>query len=104
MGDAVRRADTTKTRMVGLLNRTELKKGEGLWIVPSEAVHTFFMRMAIDVLFLDRKRRVVKLRPRMGAWRMAMAWKGRTVVELPPGTIVESGTVVGDELEIVDGS
>jgi len=102
LGDAIDRADTGQTRRVGLLNRSGLQKGEGLWIVPTEAIHTFFMRFAIDVLFLDKKKRVVKAVPRMGAWRMAFSWRGRTVVELPSGVIEETGTQVGDELEMIE--
>src|SRR5713226_6840196 len=60
LGQAIERADDSKTRRKGLLKRTGLQKGEGLWIVPCEAIHTFFMRFAIDVVFLDRNKRVVK--------------------------------------------
>ena len=102
LGDAIERADNSKSRRVGLLKKSGLQKGEGLWILPCEAIHTFFMRFDIDVLFLDRKRRVVKAVHRMRPWRLAMSWRGRTVLELPPGTIGESGTLPGDQLEVVE--
>lgn len=100
LGDAIGRADTGKNRRVGLLNRSGLEKGEGLWIVPCEAIHTFFMKFDIDVLFLDRRRKVVKAVRRMRPWRMAMSWRARSVVELPAGTIERTGTSRGDLLEI----
>ena len=100
LGDSIQRPDTAKSRRVGLLKRAGLAKGEGLWIVPCEAIHTFFMRFDIDVLFLDRKRRVVKVVPRMRPWRISVSWRGRSVLELPAGTIEETGTVRGDVLEV----
>jgi uncharacterized membrane protein (UPF0127 family) len=104
LGDAIGRADTGQTRRVGLLKRTGLEKGEGLWIVPCEAIHTFFMKFDIDVLFLDRRRQVVKTVRRMRPWRMAMSWRARSVIELPPGTIEETGTAAGDLLEFEEQS
>ncbi|MBI3667230.1 MAG: DUF192 domain-containing protein [Acidobacteria bacterium] len=101
LGDAIERADTSKSRRTGLLERTGLAKGEGLWIIPCEAIHTFFMRFDIDVLFLDRKKRVVKAVPRLRPWRLAFSWRGRTVLELPAGTIEETGTAPGDVLEVM---
>ena|SRR5215831_5952015 len=101
LGQAIERADTSKTRRQGLLKRSGLQKGEGLWIVPCEAIHTFFMGFEIDVVFLDRQKRVVKLIDRLRPWRLAMSWRARTVLELPPGTIAESGIRRGDELEFI---
>ncbi len=101
LGQAIERADTSKTRREGLLKRSGLQKGEGLWIVPCEAIHTFFMRFEIDVVFLDRHKRAVKLIDRLRPWRLAMSWRARTVLELPPGTIIESGTQRGDQLEFI---
>ena len=102
LGDAIGRADSGKTRREGLLKRSGLEKGEGLWIVPCEAIHTFFMRFDIDVLFLDRKKRVVKAVRRLRPWRLAMSWRARSVLELPAGVIEQSGTERGDVLEFVE--
>jgi uncharacterized membrane protein (UPF0127 family) len=93
-------ADTSAKRRTGLLKHTGLAEGEGLWIVPTEGVHTFAMKFTIDVIFLSRKRVVVKLRPNMVRGRMALSFRAHSVVELPAGTIERSGTQVGDELEL----
>ncbi len=79
-----------------------MRKGEGLWILPCEAIHTFFMKFDIDVLFLDKKRRVVKAVRRLRPWRLAGSWRGRSVLELPAGTIEETGTQTGDVLEVIE--
>ena len=101
LGNAIGRADTSSSRRKGLLKRTGLREGEGLWIVPCEAIHTFFMKFAIDVVFLDKKRRVVKTVNRLRPWRLALSWRGRTVLELPAGTVERTGTRPGDQLEEV---
>ena len=86
LGDAVDVADTSAKRRTGLLKHTSLEPGHGLWIVPCEAVHTWFMKFPIDVAFLNRKRQVVKMRKNMGKWRMAMSLRAHSVLELPAGT------------------
>jgi hypothetical protein len=101
LGDAIDRADTSRTRNEGLLGRSGLTKGEGLWIVPTSAIHMFFMKFAIDVVFLDRQRRVVKTVANLRPWRLAMSLRGHSVLELPVGAIQESGTKPGDLLEVV---
>jgi uncharacterized membrane protein (UPF0127 family) len=93
-------ADTSEKRRQGLLKHTGLAEGEGLWIIPCEAVHTFFMKFAIDVLFLNKKRQIVKIRESMGLWRMSGSLSARSVLELPAGTCKRTGTVKGDQLEL----
>jgi uncharacterized membrane protein (UPF0127 family) len=91
-------ADTSATRRTGLLKHTELKAGEGLWIVPCESVHTVGMKFPIDVLFLNKKRKVLKVRADMGRWKMAMCLRAHSVLELPAGMAAETGTIKGDQL------
>jgi uncharacterized membrane protein (UPF0127 family) len=98
LGDAVAVADTSKARRTGLLKHTSLEPGQGLWIVPCEAVHCFGMKFAIDVLFLSKKRKVLKLRANMGKRTMSMCLRAHSVLELPAGTIEATGTQVGDEI------
>jgi uncharacterized membrane protein (UPF0127 family) len=93
-------ADSSATRRTGLLKHSGLAPGEGLWIVPCEGVHTFRMKFAIDVAFLNKKRRVLKIRPNMGRRRIALSLLAHSVVELPAGRLAETGTAVGDQLEL----
>jgi len=92
-------ADTSAKRRTGLLKRTGLEPGEGLWIWPCEAVHTIGMKFPIDVLFLDKKKKVLKVRNAMPRWRMAMSLFAHSVLELPSGHAAKTGTVAGDQLE-----
>ena len=91
-------ADSGAKRRTGLLKHERLAPGEGLWIVPCEAVHTFFMKFPIDLVYLDKQRRVRKVRHAVPAWRMSGCLAAHSVLELPAGTVAESGTAVGDIL------
>ena len=101
LGDSIETADSSSKRRTGLLKHTSLAEGAGLWIVPCEAIHTFFMRFAIDVVYIDKKRRVRKVVRALQPWRMSMCLRAHSVIELPAGTIERTRTQVGDELEIV---
>jgi uncharacterized protein len=92
-------ARSSATRRKGLLGRDSLLPGEGLWIAPCESVHTFFMHFAIDLVYLDRKQQVRKVRSGVGPWRMSACWSAHSVLELPAGTIVATQTERGDSLE-----
>jgi uncharacterized membrane protein (UPF0127 family) len=92
-------ADNSKTRKTGLLKHDRLESGEGLWITPCEGIHTVGMKFPIDVLFLDKKRKVVKIRAAMPRWRMAASLFAHSVLELPSGTAQATQTISGDQLE-----
>jgi uncharacterized membrane protein (UPF0127 family) len=94
-------ADTAEKRNKGLLGRKELASGGGLWIIPCESVHTFFMQFAIDLIYLDRQKRIRKLRHAVPAWRMSACLSAHSVIELPAGTILNSRTEPGDTLEFL---
>jgi uncharacterized membrane protein (UPF0127 family) len=92
-------ANTSATRRTGLLKHKGLDAGEGLWIVPCEGVHTFAMKFPIDVIFLNKNKKILKTRPDMGKRRIALSLRAHSVLELPAGTLAETGTVAGDQLE-----
>ena len=96
-------ADSAAKRTKGLLGRDGLDSGEGLWIVPCESVHTFFMRFAIDLVYLDRKNKVKKVRRAVGPWRVSACLSAHSVLELPAGTIRDTLTEAGDTLEFTPG-
>jgi uncharacterized membrane protein (UPF0127 family) len=100
LADSAEIANTSATRRTGLLKHSGLQAGEGLWIVPCEAVHTFGMKFPIDVLFLSKKRKVLKVKSDMGRRRMAASLLAHSVLELPAGTAAATGTVAGDLLEL----
>ena len=98
VANRVRLASTSGTRRKGLLGISHLDENAGLWIVPCEAVHTFWMRIPIDVVFLDRQGYVKKVRANLRSWRLAMDLRAHSVLELAAGVLEKSGTQVGDHL------
>lgn len=88
------------TRKNGLLGRDRLEPGAGLVIAPCGGVHTFFMRFPIDVVFVARDGRVVKVRHAVRPWRLALAVTAFCVIELPAGTARQCETRAGDRLEL----
>jgi uncharacterized protein len=99
LGDRIGIADTSASRNRGLLKHTSLEAGEGLWIVPTQSVHMFGMKFAIDVLFLNKDRKVRSIRHRLGKWRAAMSLLAHSALELPAGQAEATGTQPGDQLE-----
>jgi uncharacterized membrane protein (UPF0127 family) len=97
-------ADSAPKRSKGLLGRQGLAPGEGLWIVPCESVHTFFMRFPIDLVYLDRKNVVKKVRSEVGAWRLSACLSAHSILELPAGTIRNTQSQPGDTLEFSSSS
>lgn len=98
----VREARSFVARFKGLMGVPDLPLGHGLHIVPCNSIHTFFMRIAIDAIFLDRSHKVVKALPAMPPWRVSSVYfEAHSVLELPAGVIQASGTAPGDALEFV---
>jgi hypothetical protein len=95
-------AGTSSRRNRGLLGRDCLPPGGGLWIIPCEAVHTFWMRFPIDLVYLDRKKRIRKLVNGVSPWRLSGCLLAHSVLELPAGTISNTQTQTGDELDFSD--
>jgi hypothetical protein len=96
-------ARTHWTRFRGLMaaHPSSFRRGQGLWISPSRGVHTFAMRFPIDVVYLDHERIVIHLEEELKPWRLAaIRIQAASVLELPIGTIRESGTVLGDQVDI----
>jgi uncharacterized protein len=101
LADRVLGAFDSKTRRTGLLGRDTFEPGHALFIAPSNAVHTCFMRFPIDVLFVRRDGTVVSARHALRPWRLAASLRAYAVIELPAGTLEQCDTRPGDRLELV---
>ena len=87
----------------GLMGRASLPDSYALIIFPESSIHTFFMRVPIDVLFVDRDDKVIGLRAAMPPSRPfagVAPWRGRYVIEMPAGVIASTGTALGDQLQL----
>jgi uncharacterized protein len=98
----VETAFDSAARRRGLLGRDGLPDGAALIIAPCNAIHMFFMRFAIDVVFVDRDGRVLAIRRALKPWRVAIALRAFATIELPVGAIDASDTRVGDTITAVE--
>ena len=94
-------ADTFWTRMVGLLNRKSLSPQEALIITRCQSVHMFFMRFAIDVIFVSKENKVVGLVQDLRPFQLSpIYFKSSYAIELDTGSISSTKTEIGDQIEI----
>ena len=88
-----------KDRVVGLLSVGHLEPGAGLLIERTQSIHMFFMRFAIDAVFIDKTGRVTRAVADLRPWRVVWWARGaQDCIELPTGAIATSGTEPGDQL------
>jgi uncharacterized membrane protein (UPF0127 family) len=95
-------AKSLLTRIRGLLGRTGLEEGEGLFIDPCPSIHMFGMKFPLDVIFVTKENVVTDfvedIAPGKAYVAKANAGKARAALELPVGTIRDTSTQVGDVL------
>lgn len=103
IAESVKIASTPLSRMIGLLNRSALDSHEALIIYHCRSIHMFFMRFAIDVIFVDRMNRVVGLVEGIKPFHLSpIFFKASYVIELKAGTIRETKTRAGDQVRLAD--
>ena len=104
VADEVEVALSRKARRKGLLGRTALAPFSALVLAPCTAVHTMFMRFAIDLVFVDADGRALRVVRNLAPWRAAIAPLSHAVIELAAGTLASREVAVGDPLYLVPGS
>ena len=93
-------ADTLLARLIGLMFKPKLVGAEGLLIQPCNSIHTFFMRYSLDIVFLSRDNRIVKILRDVRPWRMTWIYfRASQTLELPAGKL-PSDLKEGDKLEV----
>jgi uncharacterized membrane protein (UPF0127 family) len=96
-------ADTIWSRFVGLMFRRELPPGHGLVIRPCNSIHMFFMRFALDVVFIDGDGRVVRVLDSIRPWRASSLVRGaKAAIELPAGTAGRAALAPGTVVRMVE--
>ena len=100
LADRVLWAATSEERRRGLLGRDRIDPGEGAYIVPTQWIHMFGMRVPLDVAFLDAKGRILHIHHSLKPNRLSrIVWRADGALELRAGTFLETGTSVGDVIE-----
>lgn len=91
MNCKVELAGTFFARVKGLLGRKTMAPDEALVIYPCMSVHTWFMRFPIDVVFLDKKGRILRVVRNMAPYRLSPLVRGAYYcVEMMGGVLPES--------------
>jgi uncharacterized protein len=89
-------------RLIGLMGRKTLMQGQGLYFPGCASIHSFFMKFAIDVLFLDKEMKITKTINGLKPWRMAWAPLGtRHTLELSYGVLHTFNIIVGDTISLI---
>jgi uncharacterized protein len=95
-------ANSAPDRMIGLLKKDHLDKEEALVITHCSSIHMFFMKFAIDVVFIDKHNKVVGLVEKIKPFQLSpIFWRANQAIELPAGTISEKRIEVGDRFQIL---
>lgn len=92
------KTETFLERTRGLLGCKELKDGHGLLIAQCSSIHTFFMKIPIDVAFLDKDNTIVKIKPNLKPYTIAMSLGAASVLEMMSGQISLINIHEGDQL------
>jgi uncharacterized membrane protein (UPF0127 family) len=100
LGVTVSITETARERMRGLLGHDQLSADHALLIKRCGSVHTFGMRFAIDVVFLDRFERAVAVHHDVGKRRMLFNFRATQALEMPAGAARKLGLSVGDQLVV----
>jgi uncharacterized membrane protein (UPF0127 family) len=97
----VKAADTMLSRLRGLIGRFRLRPDEGIWVVPSQGVHTFGLFFPIDLIYLDEDYKVIHVVEYFRPFKIGpIKTQAGSVLELPTHTIYSSHTQLGDQLVI----
>jgi uncharacterized membrane protein (UPF0127 family) len=101
LGLRVTAADTSFTRLKGMIGRLHLRSDEGIWVVPSSGVHTLGVLFPLDLIYLDDAQEVIELIEYFPRFRIApIRIRAASVLELPQHSIYSSQTQKGDRLLI----
>jgi uncharacterized protein len=101
-------AESMAAQSRGLLGRDGLASGTGMLFeggfLPLMWMHMFFMRFAIDIVFLDKADRVLRINHALKPWRVSsMVFGARRALELEAGAAARSDTMEGDQLDMSGG-
>ncbi|HYF82010.1 MAG TPA: DUF192 domain-containing protein [Clostridia bacterium] len=97
--DNLKIAKTFKERFLGLMFKRRLPAHEGLMLLGCSAIHTCFMRFAIDVVFMDINHRVIGIKEKIKPWQLSgFVRKAYIALELPEGTVDKKNITIGDIL------
>ncbi len=101
IADTCRIAKNFFPRFMGLMGKKNLSEGSCLIITPCNSIHMFFMKIPLDIIFIDKNSKVLHIIESIKPWRISKIIRNsHSVIELPVGTLSKSKTTIGDQLII----
>jgi len=97
-----REASTFFERLLGLMFRASISSDAALIFHNVNSIHMFFMRFPIDVIYLNRDNKVLKIKHSLKPWRMSSCIRAKATIELPSRKARETATEIGDTLEFIE--
>ena len=95
-------ADSYKSKIVGVIGWEDWGGCAGLLIKDANSIHTFFVRFAIDVVFLDKGFKIVKIVENLKPFRFSpIVWSAKHTLELPSGTLRKKSLHPGDKIDLI---
>ena len=103
IAEHVKGAYTFWSRFKGLMLTESMPENAALHIYPCTSIHTFFMKYCIDILYLDKEKKIVGIEKELEPGKIGKKWmNAKSVIELPAGTINKTSMVIGQKVELVD--
>lgn len=93
-------ADTFLSRLKGLLGTAELADNQGLLLCNCNSIHMIGMRYALDIVYLDKNRVILKIVENLNPWQVSCCWFAKDTLEVKSGTIQRLSWRVGDQLQL----
>ncbi len=91
------------TKFRGLMGVRQLSVGDGLLIQGCNSVHTHFMRIPIDIFYINDQQQIVGIDAAMQSWRIGRRHANATaVIEAPSGTAARTQSAIGDQLKLAN--
>jgi len=89
-------------RFIGLIGKKELKDGEGLLLIPCNSIHMMFMKIPLDIIFLDKEDKIIHIIENIKPWRISpIIFKAKSVLELPINSVKNFDLQINDKLDII---
>ena len=93
-------ADSFFSRLIGLMFKESIGQDEALIFYNATSIHTFFMRFPIDIVFLDKNKRIIRICRALAPWKMVFCPKAYITIEFPADQASKNTLKMGDFLYI----
>lgn len=98
----ISRADNILSKGIGLIGWKDFGGKNGLLLTNTNSIHTFFVRFPLDLVFLDKNMKVIKLVKNLKPFRISpIVWKAQHVLEMPSGSIEKYSINLKDSIDLI---